>query len=228
MPVSITWHGHATLSLNIDGSHVVVDPFFTDNPAAKISVDNVAADAILITHGHYDHVTDVVALAQRTGAKVIANLEVASWLNRQGYGNTHAQQMGGGYNHEFGRVKMTPAFHGSMLPDGSYGGMPAGFLITASGKNIYISGDTALYSDMSLIGDEGLDVAILCIGDNFTMGPDDALRAVKFLRPKVVIPYHYNTWPPIAVDVQAWAERVAAETDARPVILGIEETYQVE
>jgi L-ascorbate metabolism protein UlaG (beta-lactamase superfamily) len=226
MSITITWHGHGTLSLDINGAKVVVDPFFAgNNPAAKTSVDDVSADFILQTHGHGDHIADTVSLARRTGAQVIANFEICNWINGQGHANTHALNTGGGYSFPFGRVKMTHALHSSGLPDGSGGGNPGGFLLTADGKNIYIAGDTALFSDMALIGRAGLDLAILPIGDNFTMGPDDALLALDYLKPKVVIPCHYNTWPPIAVDVDAWAERVRTETAVEPVVLGVDESY---
>lgn len=228
MSLSLTWHGHATFSLNINGTHIVIDPFFAgNNPVAEVSVDAVAADYILITHGHGDHIADAIPLAQRTGATVIANFEIIGWLSGKGVANTHAQHIGGGFNHPFGRVKMTPALHGSGLPDGSYGGMPGGFLITVGGKNIYIAGDTALYSDMSLIGEHGIDLAVLPIGDNFTMGPDDALRAVKLLQPARVVPCHYGTWPVIDVDAEAWGERVAAETDAACVVMKVEQTIEI-
>jgi L-ascorbate metabolism protein UlaG (beta-lactamase superfamily) len=227
MTVKITWHSHSTYTLDIDGTKLVIDPFLDDNPTAKVKAADLAADFVLLTHGHGDHVADALPIATRTGAQVIANFEIANWVNAQGHENTHPQHIGGGWNHAFGRLKFTPALHGSGLPDGSYGGNPAGFLLSAGGKNISISGDTALFSDMSLIGEAGLDVAIVCIGDNFTMGPDDSIRAIQFLQPKVVIPCHYNTWPLIAVDVEAWARRVAAETDARPEVMAIEGTYSV-
>lgn len=225
MTVSVTWHGHATLSLNVNGKKVLVDPFFSGNPAARISANQVTADYILLTHGHGDHVGDALAIARRSQALIISNFEICNWFAAQGHDQVHAQHIGGGYNHPFGRVKLTIAFHGSGLPDGSYGGMPGGFLLTVDGKNIYIAGDTALYSDMQLIGRVGLDLAIVPIGDNFTMGPDDALQAVKFLTPKVVIPYHYNTWPLISQDVNAWANRVRSETISQVVVLDVEESY---
>ncbi len=228
MSILLTYHGHSTLTLDVDGTKLVVDPFFAgNNPVATRSVEEVEADVILQTHGHGDHITDTIPLAQRTGALVIANFEVGTWLQNKGIENVHTQHLGGGYQHEFGHVKMTVAFHGSGLPDGTDGGMPAGFLLTLGDKKIYIAGDTALFSDMQLIGAAGLDLAILPIGDNFTMGPDDALQAVKFLQPKVVIPYHYNTWPPIEQDANAWAARVASETSAEAVVLAVEETYTI-
>jgi L-ascorbate metabolism protein UlaG (beta-lactamase superfamily) len=226
MSVSLTWHGHASLSLDVDGKKILIDPFFApDNPAAKLTQDQVSADYILVTHGHGDHVADGVSIAKRTGALVISNFEICNWFDAQGYGNVHAQHIGGGFDHPFGRVKLTIAFHGSALPDGTYGGMPAGFLLHVGGKVIYIAGDTALYSDMQLTGQAGLDLAILPIGDNFTMGPNDALQAVKFLTPRVVVPCHYNTWPPIQQDVHAWAKRVNSETNSEAVVLEVEQQY---
>lgn len=226
MSISITWHGHATFSLDINGTKVVVDPFFAgNNPAAKTAVDDVGAEFILQTHGHADHIADTVPLAKRTGAKVISNFEIMNWITGQGHENCHPMNTGGGYKFSFGHVKMTPALHSSGLPDGTYGGDPGGYLLTVDGRKIYLAGDTALFSDMSLIGAAGLDLAVLPIGDNFTMGPEDALTALTFLKPKVVIPCHYNTWPLVAADAQAWAARVRQETAVKPVVLDIDETY---
>ena len=227
MTISVTWHGHATFTIDVNGTKIVVDPYFDDNPSAKVKADEVEADVILLTHGHGDHVADALPIAKRTGAKLISNFEIVGWISGQGHENCHPQHIGGGFQHDFGHVKMTPALHGSGLPDGSYGGMPGGFLLTIEGKKIYISGDTALFSDMALIAPDGLDLAILCIGDNFTMGPDDALLALEYLNTKAVIPCHYNTWPLIAVDVEAWAEKVKANTAVSPVILNVEESYTV-
>lgn len=226
MAITITWHGHNTFSLDFDGTKVVVDPFFADdNPIAKTSVDEVEADFILQTHGHFDHIPHTVPLGKRTGAQVIANIEICGWIGAQGYDNTHGMNTGGSYDFPFGRVKMVPALHSSGLPDGSYGGSPVGFVVSSQGKNIYIAGDTALYSDMALIGEMGLDLAIIPTGDNFTMGPDDALRALSYLKPKMVIPCHYDTWQLIAQDMMAWAKRVEAETDVKPVLLEIDESF---
>ncbi|MFQ5733059.1 MAG: metal-dependent hydrolase [Planctomycetaceae bacterium] len=216
---TITFLGHGCFEFKTGGTRVIVDPFFTGNPAAVTTADAVSPDVIIVTHGHGDHVGDAVAIARRTGATVIANFEIVTWLQGQGVENCHAQHIGGAFDHGFGVVKLTVAHHGSMLPDGSNGGNPCGVLLKLPDGNIYHAADTGLFSDMRLIGEEGIDVAILPIGDNFTMGPDDALRAVKFVQPKRVIPDHYNTWPPINQDAAAWAARVKAETSAEPVVL---------
>jgi len=220
MSIKFTYVGHATYILEIEGQKIVVDPFFTSNPLATIKAENVAADFILQSHGHFDHIEDTVTLAQRTGAKVITNWEIGSWLQSKGLTNVHQQNGGGGFDHEFGHVKFTIAHHSSSLPDGSYGGNPAGFIITALGKKIYLACDTALFYEMQLYGEEGIDLAVLPIGDNFTMGPADALRAVQFIKPKLVVPCHYNTWQPIAQDGQTWVKRVESETESKAEALG--------
>ncbi|HEV2948500.1 MAG TPA: metal-dependent hydrolase [Gemmataceae bacterium] len=220
MATRVRWLGHACLFVESDRSKILIDPFLTGNPAAAVKADEVSPDFILVSHGHGDHVGDTVAIAKRTGATVVANYEIAGWFEKQGLRKVHGQQHGGSHAFPFGRVKLTLAFHGSALPDGSYGGNPCGFLLYLNdGKKIYDAADTGLFGDMKLIGEEGIDLAILPIGDNFTMGPDDALRAVKFLQPKKVLPIHYNTWELIAQDAGAWAARVSKETKAQPVVL---------
>jgi len=227
MSVSLTWYGHAALGLDIDGIKVAVDPFLTGNPAATIKSEQLQADYILITHGHGDHVGDAIAIAKRTGATVVSVNEIAVWFQKQGL-KSHGQHLGGGHQHEFGYLKLTLALHGSGLPDGSYGGNPCGLLITTkTGEKVYLAGDTGLFGDMRLIGEEGLDLAVVPIGDNYTMGPDDALRAVKLLQPKHVIPIHYDTWDVIAQDPQAWAGRVKAETSAQPHVLKPGQTFSL-
>ena len=210
MSVKFTWYGHATLGLELDGYKLLVDPYLTGNPAASTTADKVEADYILVTHGHFDHVGDAATIAKRTGAMVLSNFEIAEWMEKQGVQKTHGQHIGGGHAFPFGYLKLTPAWHGSGLPDGTNGGAPTGFLLTPKdGKKIYISGDTGLFSDMQLIGQEGIEVAFVPIGDNYTMGPDDAYKAVELLKPKHVIPIHYNTWELIAQDADKWAERVS-------------------
>ncbi len=224
MAVMFTFHGHACFSLESDGTTLLFDPFITGNPAAKVTPDDLAADYILISHGHFDHLPDAVAIAQRTGATVIGTFEVASWIGNQGVEKVHGMQPGGSFKFPFGRVKLTIAHHGSMLPDGSYGGVATGVIVDFGGKRIYYTGDTALTYDMKLYGEEGIDALILPIGDNYTMGPDDALRCIKLVEPKVVVPIHYNTWPPIAQDAAAFAEAVNTGTGARCLVVDVEES----
>ncbi|MBN2549538.1 MAG: metal-dependent hydrolase [Anaerolineales bacterium] len=227
MALTLTWYGHATLGMETAGYKILVDPFFSGNPAASTTADKTQADFILVSHGHGDHVGDALAIAKRTGSLIISNFEIASWLEQQGV-KTHGQHIGGGFKHPFGYLKLTQALHGSALPDGSYGGNPAGFLLTTNeGQKVYIACDTGLFGDMRLIGEEGIDLAVLPIGDNFTMGPDDALRAVKLLQPKHVIPVHYNTWGLIAQDPHAWAERVQTETEAKVHVLQPGQSFSI-
>lgn len=225
MSTKITWLGHAALALETGGYHLLVDPYLSENPVASIAPEKVRADYILLSHGHNDHVGDTLAIARRTGATVIANAEMCGWLTKKGM-KTHGQHLGGGHQHPFGYLKLTMALHGSGLPDGAYGGNPAGFLLTTlEGQKIYMACDTGLFGDMRLIGEEGLDLAVLPIGDNYTMGPDDALRAVKLLEPRHVIPIHYNTWDVIAQDPHAWASRVQRETSAAVHVLKPGESF---
>jgi L-ascorbate metabolism protein UlaG (beta-lactamase superfamily) len=225
MVVRVRWLGHAALLLEGDGRNVLIDPFLTGNPAAAIAADQVPADLILISHGHSDHVGDALAIARRTNATVATNYEIGLWLQQPAQGLSGAKvqglQHGGGFVFDNAiRVKLTLAFHGSMLPDGSNGGNPCGLVVTFSDRTrIYDAADTALFGDMALIGEEGLDLAIVPIGDYYTMGPDDALRAVKLLRPRYVLPIHYNTFPTIIQDASIWSDRVRSETSAQPVVL---------
>ena len=228
MSTKVTWLGHGCFQLETAGRTVLIDPFLTDNPAAAVSADSVKPDFIVLTHGHSDHVGDTVAIARRTGALVIANYEITEWLKQQGITNVHPLNTGGGHQFPFGRLKLTIAHHTSMLPDGADGGNPAGLLFTLEdGRHIYHAGDTGLFYDMKLIGEEGIELAILPVGDNFTMGPDDALRAVKLINPKRVIPEHFNTWDLIAQDAEQWAARVRRETSAEPIVLKPGESVSV-
>lgn len=220
MSIELTWFGHGTWQISLPEHTILLDPFFDENPSSPIKAAEVDADFILISHGHFDHIADAAAVANRTNATVVAIYEVAQWLAQNGeVKETIGMNIGGGVQLPFGHVKMTPAPHSSQLPDGSYGGEPAGFVLTLNGKRIYFACDTGLFSDMTLIGTRGIDLAVLPIGDLFTMGPDDSIEAIKLLRPKRVAPAHFNTWPPIEQDSDAWALRVKQETDSDPVVL---------
>jgi L-ascorbate metabolism protein UlaG (beta-lactamase superfamily) len=219
MPTELTWLGHGSWSIATGEHRILLDPFLDDSPVAPVKAEAVDADYILVSHGHFDHVADVEKIARRTGATVISNYEICEWFSKKGIEKTHPQNIGGGFDHPFGRVKMTIAHHTSMLPDGADGGSPAGFVINFPEGKVYFACDTGLFYDMKLIGEMGIELAALPIGDNFTMGPDDALEAVRLIRPRRVVPVHTNTWTLIAKDPDAWAERVKAETDAEPTVL---------
>lgn len=214
----LTFHGHATCSIEKeDGTRLVIDPFFDDNPVCDTSADQVEADFILLTHGHGDHIADVVPLAKRTGALVIATYELVEFLATQGIENAHGMNIGGARDFPFGRLKMIHAIHGGRVQlegGGPYTTPCAGLLMEVDGCRVYHAGDTALTLDMKLL--EGrVDVALLPIGDNYTMGPEDAARAVEFIRPRVVIPIHYGTWPVIDQDPEAFRELVGDMAEVR-------------
>lgn len=222
MSITFKFHGHATFTVQTDAGTIVIDPFFSpNNPLAPETVDAIDADFILISHGHGDHIADAVPLAKRTGALIISNFEIVNWMAAQGAENGHGMNPGGAYTFPFGRVKCTIAHHSSALPDGSNGGNPMGFLINFNdGPDVYFAGDTALTYDMRLIGEAGgVDLALLPIGDNFTMGPDDAVRAAQFVEAKHVIPIHYNTFPPIQQDPQAFSDKLRSTADIDCTIL---------
>ena len=222
MATSIKWLGHYAFEIRTGDQTVLVDPFVNDNPVATVSADDLEADFILVTHGHADHVADVASIANRTGATVIAPVEAATWFqSQQNVENTIQLNLGGGIQLPFGHARMTIAHHSSSMPDGSYGGNPAGYILTLAEGKVYFSGDTALFMEMELYGRQGIDLAILSMGDHFTMGPDDSVEAVKMLKPARVVPAHFNTWPPIEQDANAWADKVSSSTEAQPVVLDI-------
>lgn len=220
MSIELKWLGHGSWSMKIGGANVLLDPFIDDNPSAPCKAAELDAEFILVSHGHFDHVSDVAPIANRTNATVVAIHEIAEWFGSQhDVKNRVSMNLGGGIDLPFGRVTMTLAHHSSQLPDGSYGGNPAGFLVEAEGKRLYFACDTALFSDMKLIGEKGIDIAILPIGDLFTMGPADSVAAAKLIDARKVVPAHYNTWPPIEQDPEAWATNIRSATNSEPIVL---------
>ena len=218
--MDLTYLGHSAFLLEADGKSVAVDPFLTGNPTAARSADEISPETILLTHAHNDHVGDTVAIAQRTGAKVIATFELGTWLGQKGVENAVAANHGGTVAFEGGTVKLVPAWHTSSFGEDFLApGVPAGLVVRFGGKTVYFAGDTCLFGDMALIGEEGLDVAVLPIGDHFTMGPADAAKAVRLLKAQTVIPCHYNTFPPIRQDPDAFKRLVETQTDAACQVL---------
>ncbi|MER2153466.1 MAG: metal-dependent hydrolase [Solibacillus sp.] len=210
--MQISFHGHSVVKIVTNGTTILIDPFINGNGQTDLKVENEKPDVILLTHGHNDHVGDTVELAKTHDALVVAPNELADYLGWQGC-KVHNMHIGGARQFEFGKVKFTQAFHGSSYVTENneiiYMGMPAGILFTAEGKTIYHAGDTALFGDMELIGKRHpIDIAFLPIGDNFTMGPEDAAYAVSLLKPKIVVPVHYNTFPPIKQDPADFAKLV--------------------
>lgn len=224
--MKVRYYGHSCFSVIVSGKHLLFDPFITPNSLAKnIDISIIPADYILLSHGHEDHVADVLPIAKRTGATLIAGYEVAMWFNKRGVEKVHPMNHGGWAMFDFGPAKFTPAIHSSSMPDGAYGGNPGGFVIESSEGNFYYSGDTALTMDMKLIGDSTkLKFAVLCIGDNFTMGTDDAIKAADFIRCKEIMGAHYDTFPPIKID-HAVAKEKFKNTGKNLHLLGIGETH---
>jgi L-ascorbate metabolism protein UlaG (beta-lactamase superfamily) len=201
--MQVTYYGHSCFSVKINGKDALFDPFISGNPLAEhIDVNSVKADYILVSHGHEDHVADLVSIAKRTGAKVVCSFEIHLWLNKQGVLNTHPMNVGGAWTFDdFAKVKCVTAIHSSSLPDGTYGGPAMGFIIESSQGSFYYSGDTALTYDMKLIGDyRKIDFALLPIGDNFTMSADNAIIACDFIKCNKVIGLHYDTFGYIVLD----------------------------
>jgi L-ascorbate metabolism protein UlaG (beta-lactamase superfamily) len=227
MGTKITFLGHAAIGIDTGKFHLLVDPYFKKNPAASIKAEEAQADYLLVTHGHGDHLGDAVEIAKRTGAAVISNTEIADWLDNYGV-ETKPLQVGGSLRYPFGHLRMTFALHGSSLPDGGYGGLAGGFVLTTlENEKIYLAGDTGLFGDMALIGEDGLHLAMLPIGGKYTMDPPDALRAVKLLKPRVVIPIHYNTIRALQQDAAQWKQHVEAETPSKVILLQPGESYEI-
>lgn len=211
--MKITYYGHACFGVEIQGKHLLFDPFITPNPLAKaVDIKKIKADYIFVSHAHGDHLADTAPLAQQTGATVISNFEVAQWLGKHGVEKTHGVNPGGSYSFGPGRAKYVHSIHSSSFPDGTYGGIAGGFVVESPDLNFYYSGDTALTLDMKLFGETTkLKLAILCIGGNFTMDAEDATRAAGLLQCKEVMGVHYDTFPPIKIDHAAAKETFRAK-----------------
>lgn len=226
--VKVTFIGHSCFAIESGDHKLLIDPFITGNPVAISTEEQKAADFILITHGHGDHLGDAIALAMENKAMIISNYELCTFCHSQGVENVHPMHIGGSHEFPFGAVKLTIAHHGSTLGDKlQYGGNPVGFIIRTGGKTLYHAGDTGLFMDMQLIGElDDIDLAMLPIGDNFTMNIPDAVKAVEFLKPKMAIPMHYNTFDLIACDPQEFASGVKP-LGTEGVILNFGESYEL-
>lgn len=223
--MKVTYHGHSCFLIEGSKHSVIFDPFLKDNPLAKIRPEDVKVDAILVSHGHLDHVGDAVEISKKNNATIIAPFELANYFQGKG-AESHPMHIGGAYNFPFGTVKLTIAHHGSTTETGAVGN-PCGFILTMDNKVIYHAGDTGLFYDMKLIGElNNLDVALIPIGDNFTMGIPDALKAVEFLKPKIAIPMHYNTFDVIKQDPEEFIEGLK-DSPSRGVVLGIGESLEI-
>lgn len=211
--MKFTYYGHSCFAIELQGKKILFDPFIKPNELAKnVDIASIKADFILLTHGHEDHIADCLQLAKQTGAMVVSSFEVVEWLRKQGLENLHPMNHGGKKDFDFGTLKCVSAVHSSSMPDGSYGGNPMGFVITSKEKNMYISGDTALTADMQFIPRWGkMDFAVLCIGDNFTMGYEDAVEAAKMVNVTSVIGVHYDTFPYIRINHQQAKQAFANE-----------------
>ena len=217
--MKLIYHGHSAWEVHAGGARIWIDPFLSQNPRADVDAENVQTDYIIVSHAHHDHVGDTEAIARRTGAIIIGMNELVVHFRAAGLAG-EALQIGGGQDFPFGRVKLVRALHSSSSADGAYMGTEAGILLTdREGTVLYHAGDTGLFGDMSLIGRAGIDVALLPIGDKFTMGPDDAVAAVELLHPRLAVPMHYNTWPVIMQDPEAWKRAVETLTDTLVTVM---------
>jgi L-ascorbate metabolism protein UlaG (beta-lactamase superfamily) len=222
--------GHSCWLLSHEQTTLLIDPFLSQSPVAPVPAEDVRAGWVLLTHAHFDHMLDAESIARRCGATVVANFEIASYWGAKGL-KTQPLQPGGTARFDWGWVKMVPAIHGSTWEEDGRPltlGLACGFVIHLGGKTIYHLGDTALYGDMALVGRRyTVDLALVPIGDTFTMGPDDAVDAVKLIQPRVAIPMHYDTFPPIKQDPQAWAERIRGELGIEAVVVAPGEEHRL-
>ncbi|MDP4266752.1 MAG: metal-dependent hydrolase [Bacteroidota bacterium] len=226
--MKITYYGHSCFSVEIKDKNLLFDPFITPNQlASKIDINKIKADYILISHGHTDHIYDTLEIGKNTDAKIISNYEIVNWLLDKGIKNTHPMNIGGKYNLEFGTIKYVNAIHSSSMPDGSYGGNPGGFVVQSDEGNFYYTGDTGLTYDMKLIGEYiNLDFAVMPIGNNYTMGVDNAIIASDYINCSRIIGVHYNTFPIITIDKQEATEKFKL-AGKELILLDIEETRNI-
>jgi L-ascorbate metabolism protein UlaG (beta-lactamase superfamily) len=223
--MQIRFLGHAAFELNDGDTTVLIDPFLTGNPKAAVAADAVSADCILLTHGHVDHFGDTVPIAKRTGAHVVAVVEIANELSAGGLENVHDPNIGGTVEFDWGWARLVPAWHTSTTPKGT-ANVPAGLVVHMGGKTVYHLGDTALFSDLALPGRrEEIDVALMCIGGHYTMDRFDAVEAAKLVGAKQVVPCHYDTFPPIVTDAQAFKADVEAAGAGEVVVLAPGESH---
>lgn len=215
--MKLTWLGHACWYYETGGQNIIIDPFFASESIRKTG-ESLPVDYILCTHGHSDHCSDVAAIAKRNPqAVLIGCFELVNWFSKKGVRTVEPGNPGGEIKTQFGSVLFTPAWHSSQMPDGSYGGIAVGFVVRSSEGAVYFAGDTGLFGDMALIGAEKLKAAVVPIGDRFTMGPRQAIEAIKLLKPEIAIPSHYNTWSPINQNPEQWAQQIQ-QTDSRPMV----------
>jgi L-ascorbate metabolism protein UlaG (beta-lactamase superfamily) len=226
--MQVTYYGHSCFLVICGGKRILFDPFISKNPlAAGISLDAIDADYIFISHGHEDHTADALMLAQKTNATVVGNWEVHTWFQKHGITKTHPMNIGGSWQFEFGKVKMIEAVHSSSFPDGTYAGNPGGYYFMLNELNFYYAGDTALYNGMKLLGRfANLDLAFLPIGDNFTMGPEDALIASKYIKCDRIIGMHFDTFDLIRID-HADAQKKFSNQDKKLILMKVGEVMEI-
>lgn len=227
MALTFTWLGHSALLFEAGDNALIIDPFITNNGLIDVDAASIDVNAIALTHAHGDHVGftdegpagDTITIAKNNDVPIICNFEMGNWFMNKGIEKVLQGNPGGTRTvGDWLSIKFTKAFHSSSFGDGSYGGQPNGLIINMGGMTAYHAGDTSLFGDMALIGEAGLDIAFLPIGDVFTMGVEDSIKATKLLKPRYVFPIHYNTFPPIVQDAKAWAEAIVRETGAQPIV----------